>query len=76
MNLGFFVFVLGALFQSRKLPVVSGWEHLVGAEGIVLTDFEESGQVRVQGEIWQAQSRTVLVSGQSVRVTSLNGLLL
>ena len=36
MNLTFFAIVLGALFQSRKRPVVSGCEYLIGGEGTCL----------------------------------------
>ena len=76
MNMAFFAFVLGALSQSRKRPVVSGREHLVGAKGTVLEDFEGNGQVRVHGEIWKACSETPLVQDQAVRVVSVNGLVL
>ena len=76
MNLAFFTFVLGALSESRKRPVVSGREHLIGAEGKVLEFFEGTGQVRVHGEIWKACSETPLVQDQTVRVVSVNGLVL
>ncbi len=74
MNLAFFAVVLGALFKSRKRPVVSGREKLIGSQGIAVTDFESSGQVRVQGEIWQASTKQTLTRGQIVRVTDLEGL--
>ena len=76
MNLAFFAFVLGALFQSRKRPVVSGSEHLIGAEGTVLEDFEGTGQIRVFGEIWKASSPVPLTRNQKVRIVSVQGLIL
>ncbi len=76
MNLTFFAFVLGALFQSRKRPVVSGSEHLIGAEGTVLEDFEGTGQIRVFGEIWKASSPVPLTRNQKVRIVSVQGLIL
>ena len=76
MNLGLFAFVLGALFQSRKRPVVSGSEHLIGAEGTVLEDFEGTGQIRVFGEIWKATSPVPLTRNQKVRIVSVQGLIL
>ena len=76
MNLAFFTFVLGALFQSRKRPVVSGSEHLIGAEGTVLEDFEGTGQIRVFGEIWKASSPFPLTRNQKVRIVSVQGLML
>ena len=76
MNLVFFAFVLGTLFQSRKRPVVSGSEHLIGAEGTVLEDFEGTWQIRVFGEIWKASSPIPLTRNQKVRIVSVQGLLL
>ena len=76
MNLTFFAYVLGALFQSRKRPVVSGSEHLIGAEGTVLEDFEGTGQIRVFGEIWKASSPVPLTRNQKVRIISVQGLIL
>ncbi len=76
MNLTFFAFVLGALFQSRKRPVVSGSEHLIGAEGTVLEDFEGTGQIQVFGEIWKASSPVPLTRNQKVRIVSVQGLIL
>ena len=76
MNLAFFAFVLGALFQSRKRPVVSGSEHLIGAEGTVLEDFEGTGQIRVFGETWKASSPVPLIRNQKVRIVSVQGLIL
>ena len=76
MNLAFFAFVLGALFQSRKRPVVSGSEHLIGTEGTVLEDFEGTGQIRVFGEIWKASSPVPLTRNQKVRIVSVQGLIL
>ena len=76
MNLAFFAFILGALFQSRKRPVVSGSEHLIGAVGTVLEDFEGTGQIRVFGEIWKASSPVPLTRNQKVRIVSVQGLIL
>lgn len=74
MNLAFFAVVLGALFKSRKRPVVSGREMLLGSKGVALSDFDSAGQVRVQGEIWQARTNQSLTQGQDVRITDLDGL--
>ena len=76
MNLAFFAFVLGALFQSRKRPVVSGREYLIGSEATVVADFEGNGHVRIRGEIWKASSPVPLVQNQTVIIVSVQGLLL
>ncbi|HIA57200.1 MAG TPA: nodulation protein NfeD, partial [Candidatus Lambdaproteobacteria bacterium] len=55
-NLAFFAFVLGAVIQARKRPVVSGTQTMVGSKAVALKAFDVEGQVRTQGEIWQARS--------------------
>lgn len=43
------------IVQMRKRPT-TGIEGILGAPGITLTRIDDSGHVRVRGEIWQAQS--------------------
>lgn len=62
--------------RARRRPVVSGREDLLGAEGVVLHDMEQEGWARVRGETWRIVSRVPLASGQTVRVTHLDGLTL
>jgi membrane-bound serine protease (ClpP class) len=62
--------------RSRKRPVVSGREQMVGAIGEVVADFEGRGVVHVHGERWQARSDVPLTRGQSVAVTGMHGLVL
>jgi membrane-bound serine protease (ClpP class) len=56
--------------------VVTGIEELVGHDAIALADFQGRGQVRIRGEIWQAESDAPVRRGQPVRVQSLDGLVL
>jgi membrane-bound serine protease (ClpP class) len=72
-----FVFVVsGLLIRSRRRAVVSGVEELPGSVGEVLGDMEGEGWARVHGETWRVRSRTPLRTGQAVRVTRLDGLVL
>lgn len=71
-----FIFVVGMAIKSRRRPVVSGAEQMLGAEGSVLHDFEHRGEVFVHSETWTAQSHTPLHKGQQVRVTAMHGLTL
>jgi membrane-bound serine protease (ClpP class) len=71
-----FVFVVGMAVRARRRPVVSGSEQMVGAEGMVLEDFEQEGQVFVHSEYWKAVSPHPLHKGQQVRVTGMKGLTL
>jgi membrane-bound serine protease (ClpP class) len=72
----FLIFVVGMALKARKKPVVSGREEIVGSAGEVLEDFEETGWVRVHGELWRARSRLPVRRGQRVRVTGMEGLTL
>ena len=72
----FFIFIVGMVFKSRKRPVVSGMEELVGAEAEVVEDFTGSGRVRVHSELWNARSAGPLRRGQRVRVSEVDGLVL
>jgi membrane-bound serine protease (ClpP class) len=75
-SLAFLLFVAGMLLKSRRRPVVSGAEELVGAAGEVLGDFEREGWARVHGETWRVRSRAPLRNGERVRVVAIDGLTL
>ncbi len=70
----FFMFILGMLVKSRKRPVVSGAEEMIGALGEALEDFTGAGRVRVHSEQWNARSDTPLRRGDRVRVVAMDGL--
>jgi len=62
--------------RSRRRPVVSGVEHIVGSTAEAIEDFSGRGVVRLGGEIWKAQSTVPLRAGQRVRVARVEGLML
>ena len=62
--------------RSRRRPVVSGVEHIVGSTAEAIEDFSGRGVVRLGGEIWKAQSPVPLRAGQRVRVARVEGLML
>ncbi|UCC55370.1 MAG: nodulation protein NfeD, partial [Gammaproteobacteria bacterium] len=76
ISAGFFLFVVGAAIKARRRPVVSGEEEMLAAEGVVIRDFVGSGRIRVHGEVWNAESSVPLKSGDHVRVTAVDGLVL
>ena len=53
----------------------SNTDALIGAKGIVLLPISpmQSGQVKINGEIWTADSDKTLEKGQAVRVISVKG---
>lgn len=67
---------LSLAVRSRRKPVVTGGESLLGALGVTLDDFaaDGSGTVRVQSANWQAESRTPLARGARIRVLQRDGL--
>jgi len=73
---GFLIFVIGMLVRSHKRPVVSGREHMIGALGEALEDFEGEGWARVRGESWRVRTAVPVRRGERVRVTSMDGLVL
>ena len=68
--------VLAALLRSRKRPVVTGGEALIGAEGEAFAWQDSEGRVRVQGEVWQARAKASLPTGTRVKVVGRDGLVL
>lgn len=73
---GVLVGIVWMAMRSRRRPVVSGREEMVGAVAEVVADFEGLGTVHVHGERWQARSGIPLKRGQRVSVTGMRGLVL
>ncbi len=76
LNLAFFAFVLGAVIQARKRPVVTGAEIMVGTKAVALEDFDSEGKVKTRGEIWQARSPVSVEAEQDLKITGTDGLVL
>ncbi len=72
-----FVFVIGAGLKAQRRKIDTGEEGMIGSEGITVTALNPSGQVRVQGETWSAESVEGKISKDSkIIVTEIHGLLL
>jgi len=70
-----FVFVTISLaMKMRHKPTVSGVDSMRGMHGIAMTDFKEGGQVRVQGELWNAVSDHTIMKDDVIQVAQVNGL--
>ncbi len=72
----FIVGVAGLALRTRRRPIVSGRETLVGAAGEVLESFEAEGWARVRGETWRVRSRLPRKAGERVKVAGVDGLVL
>jgi len=69
-----FTVIIVLAVKSRRRPVVSGQEEMVGSFGEVADWSGGQGRVRIHGEIWNASSSEPLDSGGRVRVDGINGL--
>jgi len=69
-----FTLVLMMAFKSRRRPVVSGQEQLIGAIGEAIQDFDQQGHVFVHSERWNAISNTPVSKGQKLKVVKVDGL--
>jgi membrane-bound serine protease (ClpP class) len=67
----------GIRYTRRGLSTV-GAQTMIGASAEVITPLEPTGQVKVNGEIWEAHadSSTQVGVGETVRIRSIDGLTL
>lgn len=71
-----FLLTLGMVLKGSKMPVVTGPEAVVHGQGKVVRWQGLQGQVRLDGELWQAAGPRDLAPGTPVTVTSRDGLTL
>ena len=62
--------------RARNRPIVSGREDMIGAPAFAVDDFDVRGHVRAHGELWTAESPVAVRSGQELRITDMQGLVL
>jgi membrane-bound serine protease (ClpP class) len=74
----FFFLVVGRLgLKAQKRKKMTGYEELIGEEGIAMTDFEKGkGKVFIKGEIWNAVSEDNIKKDDTVIVEQVKGLTL
>jgi len=71
-----FVFVvMGMALKARRAPIVSGLTTLIGAEGEMLEDSDETGWASIRGETWKVRTAGRLARGRRVRVIDVDGTL-
>jgi membrane-bound serine protease (ClpP class) len=73
----FFLFAIGAGLKAQRRQPTTGSEGIVGELGVAFTKLNPGGQVRVHGEMWNAEciDGTVPKDG-SIVVVEVNGLML
>jgi|SRR5579862_3385687 len=68
------VVAVGIRYARHRARV--GVETLIGTTAVVLTPLAPRGQVKVNGEIWQAHSENEGHVGETVLIKAVNGLTL
>ncbi|HEY1361735.1 MAG TPA: nodulation protein NfeD [Xanthobacteraceae bacterium] len=76
VSAGLILVVLALLLRSRRRPVVTGKEALIGASGEATDWGQDEGRVRVEGEIWRARAAQPLQPGTRIKVVKREGLVL
>ncbi len=61
---------------SKRRRATVGVETLVGRTAVVVRALTPRGQVKLDGEVWEARGPAGLVPGQEVVVTTVDGLVL
>ena len=72
-----FLFSLGSIYlakRAHKLATSTGIEGLLGEVGIVKETLSLEGRVLIHGEMWKAESDTVISIGEKVSVEAVKGL--
>jgi membrane-bound serine protease (ClpP class) len=73
----FFFFVIGAGVKAQRRKVTTGESAIVGSEAITISVLNPTGKVRLEGEIWTAESLSGKIEKNAkVVVTEIHGLLL
>ncbi|MGA7396558.1 MAG: NfeD family protein [Solirubrobacterales bacterium] len=76
----FLVFVIERVSRVKASPIRYGPEELVGLTGDVRQSLSPTGQVFIDGALWQAEATdlatTPIAYGEQIRVDAVNGLTL
>jgi membrane-bound serine protease (ClpP class) len=73
----FFLLLIRASLRTRRLPIATGSEALLGKEGIATSDISPRGAVRIDGEDWSAIAEAEPInSGERVEVIGVEGVTL
>ncbi len=70
------VFLLRLALRARRSKVRMGGDAMIGQIAVVTQPLAPTGQVMVNGELWQAESATPAILGEQVRVRGLRDLTL
>ncbi len=74
----FYVVAMPTVARSRFSTRTIGRDHLVGSEGVAVSDFDHQGEVEVAGARWRASAHREagIKAGERVRIVEVDGLVL
>ena len=72
----FFIAVISLAVKAQRRKPKTGAEGMLGMTGTALTPVADQGKVMVQGEYWNAFSKSAIAEGKRVKVVAVNGLIL
>jgi membrane-bound serine protease (ClpP class) len=67
----FFAFVAFYLVKAQSSATSTGFEGLMGDEGIAVTSVDRSGKIFIHGEYWDAESDEAISAGDKVKVVQV-----
>lgn len=70
------LWLLGLVVRARRQPPAMRDAALLNETAVAVTGLDPKGTVLVRGEYWTAESKSPVASGQRVRITAVNGLIL
>lgn len=74
LTASFFIFILGAAWRSRNVPVITGVGPYIGAEGVARTNLDPEGTALVRSEEWTAIAENPpIAKGENIRVVGVDG---
>ena len=75
LTAAFFIFAIGFGIKAQSLKPTTGIEGIIGEIGETISNLEPEGQIRVHGELWNAESLDGSISkGTKVKVTQISNL--
>jgi membrane-bound serine protease (ClpP class) len=71
------VWMLYIGLEANRSKIKTGKEALIGSRGIVVTNLNPKGEIRVMGEFWQAIAKDKWIkNGEKVEVVDMEGMFL
>jgi membrane-bound serine protease (ClpP class) len=68
LTVAFFVFAIGFAIKAQRSKPTTGIEGIIGEIGETITDLQPEGQIRIHGELWNAESNDGSAIGQGTKV--------